>query len=221
MSQVKTPGLLYVQTDVDPQHEDALNHWYDSRHMPQRKAVPGFLDTRRYRKVEGMVGSPSYLALYDLESTDVLQSDPYKALSQPPAHADEDRAVLRTLQNTLRAVMQQISSAVGTGSAQATATGAVLVVGLEPEPAYEEEYNAWYDEEHIPWLLPVPGVLRARRFRGIEGPLQYLAVYNLAAPEIRHSEAFEKAIDTPWSARMRRHCVRRVTGIYRPLEAKR
>jgi hypothetical protein len=38
-------------------------------------AIPGFLRARRFTAVEG---SPKYLALYDLESTEVLNSAAYR-----------------------------------------------------------------------------------------------------------------------------------------------
>jgi hypothetical protein len=214
-----TCALLLVQADVAPEHEATWNRWYDQRHVPDLLTVPGFHSGRRFEAVADYPGAglsgalPRYLALYDLDSAAVLASDPYKALSQPPRRTDEDRAMLRLFRNANRAVYEQISEA---QTAEAGETGGQLAVGLVPDPAHEEEYNAWYDEEHIPYLMKVPGVLRARRFRALEGEPRYLALYDLSTPEIRRSEAFERAIDTPWSARMRRHCERKLTGLYRP-----
>ena len=39
-----------------------------------------------------------------------------------------------------------------------------LLVTMQPPPAFEEEFNAWYDNEHIPERLGVPGILTARRY---------------------------------------------------------
>lgn len=210
------PALLVVQTEVAPEHEARFNRWYNERHIPQRRATPGFASASRWVAVEG---GPRYLALYDLESPQTLQTDAYRALSQPPHHLDEDREALGWMQNPRRMVMRQIFPATAKLEPQPAGTGALLVVGLDPQPGYEDEYNDWYNEEHIPWLLPVPGVLRARRFRSIEGEREphYVAIYELSAPEIRHSGAFERAIDTPWSTRMRKHLTRWTTAIYRPI----
>jgi hypothetical protein len=41
-------------------------------------AVPGFLTARRFRAIEG---GPKYLALYDLETPEVLASEPYLRLT--------------------------------------------------------------------------------------------------------------------------------------------
>ncbi len=219
----ETRGLLFVQADVEQGHEADWNRWYDRRHVPDLLSVPGFRSGRRFEVVAdypgvGVSGDlPRYLALYDLDSADVLSSEPYTSLSRPPRRTDEDRAMLRLFRNANRAVFEEISAGQGEEAGSAAEAGDQLAVGLVPEPAYEEEYNAWYDDEHIPFLLKVPGVLRARRFRAVEGEPRYLALYDLASPEVRHSEAFARAIDTPWSARMRRHCERRLTGLYRPV----
>ncbi|HET9715768.1 MAG TPA: hypothetical protein VFP60_06235 [Pseudolabrys sp.] len=71
-------GLLLFMTDIDPALEDEFNRWYEEEHLPEREAIPGFLSARRFRAVEG---EPKYLALYDLESTAVLQSPPYLQIS--------------------------------------------------------------------------------------------------------------------------------------------
>jgi hypothetical protein len=71
-------GLLLFMTDVDPALEDEFNRWYEEEHLPERRAMPGFLSARRFRAIEG---GPKYLALYDLESPAVLQSPPYLRIS--------------------------------------------------------------------------------------------------------------------------------------------
>ena len=64
-------GLLLVMMDIDPEHEEDFNRWYDEEHVPERMAIPGFLTGRRYRAVEG---GPKYLAIYEIKSPEVLDS---------------------------------------------------------------------------------------------------------------------------------------------------
>jgi hypothetical protein len=66
--------------DVDPAHEKEFNEWYDEEHLPERTRCPGFLSGRRFRAVEG---SPRYLALYDLERTEVLHTPAYLKIFDP------------------------------------------------------------------------------------------------------------------------------------------
>jgi hypothetical protein len=69
---------------------------------------------------------------------------------------------------------------------------------------HEEEFNAWYNEEHIPERLSIPGVRSAARYQAVAGGPKYLACYELATPEAWHSEAWQKWLKnpTPWSRRM-------------------
>ena len=79
----------------------------------------------------------------------------------------------------------------------------MLVVAMNVLPEAEAEFNAWYNEEHIPLLRTVPGMLCARRFKTVSGPRKYIAVYHLSGPEVQASEAWAKAITTPWQIKMK------------------
>jgi hypothetical protein len=68
-------GLLLVMADIDPAIEHDFNQWYEQEHLAERMAIPGFLRARRFTAIEG---SPKYLALYDLESLEVLNSAQYR-----------------------------------------------------------------------------------------------------------------------------------------------
>jgi len=79
---VSTPngrGLMIAMIDVEPEWEEEFNRWYDEEHFPDRVNCPGFLSGRRFVAVDG---SPKYLAVYELESPEVMQSEAYKKISQ-------------------------------------------------------------------------------------------------------------------------------------------
>jgi hypothetical protein len=67
-----------------------------------------------------------------------------------------------------------------------------------------DDYNAWYDDEHLPRLVGVPGVERARRYVA-DGALspRYLTAYDLTIKDAFESAAGLKARKTPWTERMR------------------
>lgn len=73
-------GLLLVMMDIDPEHEEEFNRWYEEEHLPERKTCPGFLSARRFVSVEG---EPKYLAIYDLENVEVLDTEAYKHIAGP------------------------------------------------------------------------------------------------------------------------------------------
>ncbi|HEX2332681.1 MAG TPA: hypothetical protein VHI32_05860, partial [Burkholderiales bacterium] len=64
-------GLLLTLTEPPPAMEEEFNAWYDSEHIPERLAIPGFRSARRW------VCNGTYLATYELDSPEVLQSKPY------------------------------------------------------------------------------------------------------------------------------------------------
>ena len=72
----------------------------------------------------------------------------------------------------------------------------------------EEEWNRWYNEEHIPALAAVAGTRSARRFRARQPDAQgrtYLSMYHLESPDLPRTTAWRKAADTEWSLRIRVH----------------
>jgi hypothetical protein len=80
-----------------------------------------------------------------------------------------------------------------------------LLVMMQPPPAFEEEFNAWYDTEHLPERLAVPGFETALRFVCLSGHPRYLAIYDLTRPEVLDSPeylriAFENS--SPWTLRV-------------------
>ena len=71
MAKTRGTGLLMVWADIDPQFEAEYHRWYDEEHIANLMAVPGFLSAGRYVALKG---GPKYLALYELEAPEVLQS---------------------------------------------------------------------------------------------------------------------------------------------------
>ena len=70
----------------------------------------------------------------------------------------------------------------------------LLVVNMDIDQDQEKRFNEWYDKEHIPALLGVPGVLSAHRYK-TEGSPKYSAIYELERPDVPESEAWNKAVE--------------------------
>lgn len=80
-----------------------------------------------------------------------------------------------------------------------------LLVTMQPPPALEEEFNAWYDSEHIPERLAVPGILSARRYVCAGGHPKYLAMYDLETHAVMNSPAYLTVAfenSSPWTKRV-------------------
>lgn len=66
----------------------------------------------------------------------------------------------------------------------------LLVLWTDVDPELEAGYNRWYDEEHIPFMLTIPGFLSGGRYRAITGGPKYLALYELEDHHVLRSAAF-------------------------------
>ena len=80
----------------------------------------------------------------------------------------------------------------------------LLMVYTDIAPEHEDEFNRWYNEEHIPERLSIPGVLSAARYVAAKGSPKYLACYELSKPEAWQSEAWQYWLTNPteWSQRI-------------------
>ena len=67
----------------------------------------------------------------------------------------------------------------------------------------EEEFNRWYDTEHLAGLAAVPGTARASRYRNPETTPRYHACYDIATPDTVGSPPWAAVRATPWSERVR------------------
>jgi len=80
----------------------------------------------------------------------------------------------------------------------------IFLVYTDVDPHVEDEFNAWYNTEHLPELLSLPGFLDAARYVAYKGTPKYLAVYELASADALKSAEFQKwrANPSPWSRRI-------------------
>jgi len=65
------PALQIGRMDVPPEVDADFNNWYNTIYVPNYEKVPGVIRGRRYRAV---VGTPTYLTLYEFEHPKVSES---------------------------------------------------------------------------------------------------------------------------------------------------
>ncbi|MEX2616294.1 MAG: hypothetical protein WD767_09370 [Alphaproteobacteria bacterium] len=120
----------------------------------------------------------------------VLPDDLWSACDAPPAH---------------EWVLEQIRPG---GRPSPADAGGLCISAMEVDPAIEGEFNEWYNEEHMPLMDAVPGMLAARRFHAVSGLPRYVAVYHLESPEVYKQPSWYEANQTPWIRRIHRHRLR-------------
>jgi hypothetical protein len=204
-------GLFYVYTEPGSVDEAEFHDWYDHEHGPARLTVPGFRGALRYRALDYQ--KPTWLALYDLDGPEVIESPSYRSLATRAS--DRDKSVSAGLAALERRVYEQVSE---DGSPMGRPAPVILTVALSVPEAAEDDLAAWYTEEHIPMLLQVPGWRRIRRFRlvrGMDAPgPDFLSVHELAGPEVLEDPGYRAAISTPWRDRVVASALRRERRVF-------
>lgn len=77
----------------------------------------------------------------------------------------------------------------------------MYVVRVRIATKYEEAWNRWHNEEHIPLVLAQPGFLQARKFRSLSSDskeAEYIVCY-----ELRNQAAYEKYVQSEEGAQLR------------------
>jgi hypothetical protein len=80
-----------------------------------------------------------------------------------------------------------------------------LIAAMDFSNVSADEFNDWYDTEHIPERQRVPGFLTLQRWIGAENPKQSVATYDLESLAVLQSPGY-RAIGgenlSPWSKRV-------------------
>lgn len=69
---------------------------------------------------------------------------------------------------------------------------ALLLALSQPPPGNQGSFNEWYDNEHAPARLTVPGFLTARRYRDVEPWRGYLAYYDVESMSVFDHPAYRR-----------------------------
>ncbi len=98
--------IYIIQLDIPGEHEDDFNRIYDTQHVPAILEVPGVRGCHRYRLTYADAETPRYLALYELDSPDVIKSDAWRKAADSGDWAPRIRP---HTQNRRRQVMEKIN----------------------------------------------------------------------------------------------------------------
>ena len=190
-------GLLVVWTDVAPEAEAEFNEWYNKEHVPQIVGIAGVLSGRRYQATEG---KPKYIAIYEMADEKVWSGKEFTEVRENPTQWS--KKMIPLFRNTQIGVFRQIFSH---GQRPARDAEFALTVRLNTPAEHEKDFNAWYDEDHVPALVGVPGVYCARRYVAVEGDPKYLAVYEMGDGNATKSPEWERARNYGRTAQIRPH----------------
>ena len=227
MTMSEPTAMLFALTTPHPSlTEDKFNDWYDTRHAPSRAACPGVQSVSRFvvddtaeSKRDGVFGtdygrSPglwTYLAMYELANEDALNTAEYRKAREEDG--DDESRMFDFLS---RRVYKLLSNKTRSDYADFGASGKtryMMAVALEPDAATgltAQDFNEWYEQEHISMLSKCPGWLRSSRWELMDardprtweeqkGIARYLALHEWEdADAVLTSPELKAAMATPW-----------------------
>jgi len=89
---------------------------------------------------------------------------------------------------------------------------------MEVDEADEAEFNEWYNEQHLPERMAIPGYVSARRFKLEDGnnALKYLCIWEMVDGSPLQSEMYkdQNAHPTELSLRVNKTIKLRTRGLY-------
>lgn len=89
--------LLALNGPVEGEgHEEALNRWYETEHLPGFHTVPGLKSARRFKVLRGKVPGQEqlwpYVAAYEIETDDLASVSKHLQERLSQIHPSLDRA---------------------------------------------------------------------------------------------------------------------------------
>lgn len=181
--------------------EDEYNQWYDQQHAPDVVAVPGFVSAQRFiynssvQWREAALKKPRYLVLYTISTDDL------------PAVIAEVKRRLSTGQTRISTALDPKSGQMyfyrafrprvpGVGGQPADAQPGPMqtyyqIVFGDATAGKDDEFNTWYDQDHVPALVAAPGFRFAQRtvisdvqMLPIENPSRYLVLFEIVTSDL-------------------------------------
>ncbi len=187
MVEKKGNAVLTVFVDIDPAMDADFNAWYNQEHIGDLLRMPGFLNAARY---EILKGGPRYLACYELESVEALQTPEYLAFRREPSEWTKKIALSVNGRGYVRNVYTQIYPQENDVNTMGRGMAPALQIGrMDVPPAIEDKYNEYYDTVRTPANLTAPGCIAVRRYNAVEGSPKYLTIY-----EFEHEKVPETAV---------------------------
>jgi hypothetical protein len=188
--------ILFSEMTPDIDWEDRFNKWNDGHLVPSRLAAPGFVSARRYKHME----RETYLAVYEAENQNALKSEEFLSIEDYPN--TETKWMMSNILDYSSYYGDQISDLRGPDVTGDPMDAPILYAVFSSVPdEREDDFNAWYIDEHVPMLLKGNDWLMCRRFLIEDGepqPWTHLALHYLNDMSAFDSPEREAAQSTEW-----------------------
>lgn len=72
----------------------------------------------------------------------------------------------------------------------------ILFSEMRPDPSWDERFNTWYDNDHIPVRMAIEGFRGAQRYRALEDE-NYLVVYDMDSLAVLNTPEYQVVKNQP------------------------
>jgi pimeloyl-ACP methyl ester carboxylesterase len=164
-----------------------------------RLRLPFITSGHRYKALDGQ--RPEWSAVYDVSDLSQLEKRIYTRLREE--RSKREKAVMGTFDTLDRKIYSTVSVR---GDIRGPAPVLVAASMRLPE-SHLEEFDRWYEQEHVGMVSKIPGWLRTRRFKmlvgGVDGMPPAGQVECLAVHDFEHADGLkgpemQAALSTPW-----------------------
>jgi len=215
------PHLLWVSSGVTKPDElnlETFKKWYDEVHIPHVLATKVISSATRYESIDPAARFP-VLVLYPVKDAALLASP--EILSIPtkdnffpgPSHECHDFSDFDPR------IYEPVHAYEKDGVTNRTAT-IIISAALTPKAGTDDDFNAWYREEHYQELAMCAGYLRTHRYilktalkEGVNPP-SYLAVHEFEGESLPE-EDLKATGETQWGVKVMGQLVAQEIGIFK------
>lgn len=187
--------LLTTENDCEPGREAEFHDWWETVHVKDVLAAPGYRRGRRFQAKEQRDGRGRNLMLFEVESDDIVET-----LRIRDARRKAEAAQGRHPHGLIHPIWRNVPwKPIGEQLAPGNGVGAQLWINMTEnkcDPRREEEYAEWYDAIHVPDVLSTPGFVSARRYKAKDlrdGRGMYLAIYEILTDDIEATLRLRRA----------------------------
>ena len=200
MANKKGTGLMLVGADIPADKESDFNKWYQEEHLQELLSVPGILNAARY---EATKSGPKHLAVYELESVDVIETDAFKNRPRTDWGSRVSPNLIGT--NFFNIVLDMIHPTSLTNEIANSDMAPALQIGrMDVAPDDQDEWNEWYSGVYVQNYEKCPGVILGRRWKSVRGEPQFATVYEFENENVSETDEWFKQREIhPDNVRMR------------------
>lgn len=186
--------------NVDLECREELEAWWRERYLSRLRALDGFVGVEVWQALRDdertFDSEACRLLLLCSFAGEVFSSSAYREVS---AIAETTPGVDRHERYEATAVSRHGRP---DRPARQQARG-LRFVAMNCLPGAEAEFDAWYEQDHLPKFADLDEVIEGRRLRASSSERRQIAVYWLTTPEIVDDARWRAAASTRWTESMR------------------